>query len=146
MGTKKSGRGSSKNAGVTTNKTASVAGIEKARKAAIAEIQQRSEGKLSAARSANRKTGKPPKATKAIKPKRPSALDAAAQIIADANKPMKAQELIEQMAARGLWKSPSGKTPEATLYAAIIREIAAKGADARFKKRDRGLFVAGKRR
>ena len=39
---------------------------------------------------------------------------------------------------------PGGKTPEATLYAAIIREIAAKGTAARFKKHERGVFVAGK--
>ncbi|MBY0312671.1 MAG: winged helix-turn-helix domain-containing protein [Phycisphaerales bacterium] len=44
--------------------------------------------------------------------------------------------------AKGLWKSPGGKTPEATLYAAIIREIAAKGKDARFRKTERGVFVA----
>ncbi|NUQ66914.1 winged helix-turn-helix domain-containing protein [Leptolyngbya sp. 7M] len=136
---KKSGSGKSKKVDANS-KAAPVAGTERARKAAIAEIQQRLQGKPSAARSANKNTGKPPKASKAIKPKRPGALDAAAQIIADANKPMTAKELIEQMAARGLWKSPSGKTPEATLYAAIIREIAAKGSKARFRKYARGLF------
>ena len=46
--------------------------------------------------------------------------------------------------AKGLWRSPGGKTPEATLYAAIIREIAAKGTAARFRKHERGVFVAGK--
>jgi cell division septum initiation protein DivIVA len=144
MATKKSGSVKNKKARATAT-VARAAGTEKAQKAAIAKIQQRLEGKPSAARSANKNTGKPPKASKAIKPKRPGALDAAAQIIAEANKPMKAQELIEQMAARGLWKSPSGKTPEATLYAAIIREIAAKGAKARFRRHDRGLFVAAQR-
>jgi hypothetical protein len=142
MGTKKSRSGRNKKASATTK--AASAGTEKARKAAIAEIQQRLEGKPSAARSANKKTGKPPKATKAIKPRHLSALDAAAQIIADANKPMGAKDLIEQMAVSGLWKSPSGKTPEATLYAAIIREIAAKGAKARFRKYARGLFETSK--
>jgi hypothetical protein len=54
------------------------------------------------------------------------------------------------MEAKKLWTSPGwggGKTPEATLYAApptIIREIAAKGTAARFKKHERGVFVAGK--
>ena len=51
------------------------------------------------------------------------------------------------MEAKGLWTSPvwgGGKTPEATLYAAIVREIAAKGTAARFKKHERGVFVAGK--
>ena len=43
------------------------------------------------------------------------------------------------MLAKGLWTT-NGKTPEATIYAAIIREIAAKGKDARFKKVERGKF------
>ena len=45
-------------------------------------------------------------------------------------------------AKKGLWKSKSGKTPEATVYAAIIREIHDKGVDSRFEKKDRGLFAA----
>lgn len=84
------------------------------------------------------KVGKP------AKPKRVSALDAAAQVLIGASKPMRPKEMIEVMAAQGLWKSPDGKTPEATLAAAIIREIAAKGTDARFRKHDRGVFVACK--
>ncbi|MBL9030290.1 MAG: winged helix-turn-helix domain-containing protein [Phycisphaerae bacterium] len=77
-------------------------------------------------------------------PKRVSALDAAAQVLAASEVPMRAKEMIAAMEAKGLWKSPGGKTPEATLYAAIIREIAAKGTAARFKKHERGVFVAGK--
>ncbi|MBX3392739.1 MAG: winged helix-turn-helix domain-containing protein [Phycisphaeraceae bacterium] len=145
MGTKKSGTEKNKKAGAAT-KAASAAGTEKTRKAAIAEIKQRLEGKPGAASNANKKAGKAPKAMKTVKPKHASALDAAAQVIAGTSKPMRTTEMIEQMEAKGLWKSPGGKTPEATLYAAIIREIAAKGADARFKKHDKGLFVAGKRR
>jgi hypothetical protein len=57
---------------------------------------------------------------------------------------MRAKEMIAQMEARRLWTSPGGKTPDATLYAAIIREIAAKGEKARFKQHERGVFVAGK--
>ncbi|GIK10598.1 MAG: winged helix-turn-helix domain-containing protein [Phycisphaerae bacterium] len=75
------------------------------------------------------------------KPKRVSALDAAAQVLADAGQPMRAKEMIEAMAERGLWSSPGGKTPEATLYAAIIREIATKGDAARFCKVERGQFT-----
>ena len=52
------------------------------------------------------------------KPKRLSALDAAAEVLAQAGKPMRAQELIAAMAERGLWTSPGGKTPHATLYTA----------------------------
>lgn len=78
------------------------------------------------------------------KPKRVSALDAAATVLAKAEKPMRAQELIAAMADQGLWKSPGGKTPHATLYAAMLREIAAKGKDARFTKVDRGQFEFNK--
>ena len=84
----------------------------------------------------------PVKAAKVAKAKRLSALDAAAQVLKASAVPMRATEMIAAMEAKGLWKSPGGKTPEATLYAAIIREIAAKGDAARFKKADRGLFVA----
>jgi hypothetical protein len=79
------------------------------------------------------------------KPKRVSALDAAAEVLKAEGKPMKAKELIEAMAAKGLWTSPNGKTPEATLYAAMLREAAAKGDASRFRKVDRGQFAyAGK--
>ena len=74
------------------------------------------------------------------KPKRVSALDAAAEVLRKAGKPMRSQEMIAAMAEQGLWSSPAGKTPHATLYAAILREIGDKGAEARFRKADRGLF------
>ena len=90
------------------------------------------------------KTPNAPKSAKEPKPKRVSALDAAAQVLAASEVPMRAKEMIAAMEAKGLWRSPGGKTPEATLYAAIIREIAAKGTSARFKKHERGVFVAGK--
>ena len=68
-----------------------------------------------------------------------SGLDAAAKVLADAGKPMNCKEMVETMLAKGLWKT-GGRTPAATIYAAIIREIAAKGKDARFRKADRGQF------
>jgi len=88
------------------------------------------------------KAAKEPKAAKPAKPRRVSAIDAAARVLAEAGKPMKAREMVEAMEAKGLWKSPGGKTPEATLYAAIIREISAKKKDARFRKTERGTFEA----
>jgi hypothetical protein len=54
---------------------------------------------------------------------------------------MGCKEMIEAMAAKGLWTSPGGKTPAATLYSSIIREIATKGKDARFVKTERGRFA-----
>jgi hypothetical protein len=86
-------------------------------------------------------TTKSKKPTSAVaEPKRTSALDAAAQVLVKAGKPMRAQELIAAMTEQGLWSSPAGKTPHATLHAAITREIGAKGKEARFTKADRGLF------
>jgi len=70
-----------------------------------------------------------------------SALDAAAKVLGGSKTPMTAKQLIEAMATKGYWRSPGGKTPQATLYAAIIREIAAKGKESRFQKTDRGLFT-----
>ncbi|MCE7973503.1 MAG: hypothetical protein DYG92_04135 [Leptolyngbya sp. PLA1] len=90
------------------------------------------------------KTVPPAKETTPAPAKRMSALDAAAQVLAASEVPMRAKEMIAAMESKGLWRSPGGKTPEATLYAAIIREIAAKGTAARFKKHERGVFVAGK--
>ncbi len=81
-----------------------------------------------------------PKPAKEPKPRRTSALDAAAIVLASVNKPLRTVDLIAEMQSRGLWTSPGGKTPEATLYAAMIREINTKGELARFKKVDRGLF------
>ena len=82
-----------------------------------------------------RKTAAEPKV------KKPSALDAAAKVLADAGKPLSCQEMIDRMAATGLWRSPGGRTPSATLYSAILRELATKGNNSRFAKVGRGQFA-----
>jgi hypothetical protein len=96
---------------------------------------------------------KPPKAAapakgtktkKALADGKLSALDAAAKVLADTGEPMNTKAMIEAMAAKGLWTSPGGATPWATLYSAIAREINEKGADARFVKVERGQFAAKK--
>ena len=53
---------------------------------------------------------------------------------------MNCPELIAAMAAKGYWSSPAGKTPAATLYAAITREIKTKADKARFQKAEPGRF------
>jgi hypothetical protein len=63
-----------------------------------------------------------------------SALDAAARVLGESGQPLSCPELIEQMAAKGYWTSPQGKTPSSTLYAAIAREMKIKGAASRFVK------------
>jgi hypothetical protein len=120
---------------------AATAVSDKARAEAIAQV-----AKAPDAAAKGKKATKQPKAAKAkaAKPKKTSALDAAAQILAGAAAPMGAKELIAEMSKRKLWSSPDGKTPAATLYAAMIREIAAKGKDSRFTKVDRGMFTGRK--
>jgi hypothetical protein len=49
--------------------------------------------------------------------------------------------MIEAMAEKSYWTSPGGKTPHATLYSAILREINKKGKAARFVKVERGKFT-----
>jgi hypothetical protein len=73
--------------------------------------------------------------------KKLSALDAAAKILQEAGTAMNCQELIQAMAAKGYWTSPAGKTPQATLYSALLREITTKGATSRFQKIERGKFA-----
>lgn len=76
--------------------------------------------------------------------KKASALDAASTVLGDAKVAMTTKEMIDAMAEKKLWSSPGGKTPDRTLYSAILREIATKGKDARFKKTERGKFALAK--
>jgi hypothetical protein len=57
---------------------------------------------------------------------------------------MTAKEMVEAAEAKGYWKSPGGKTPHATVYSAIIREITKKGSESRFCKTERGKFTRSK--
>ncbi len=80
------------------------------------------------------------KEAKAKKAKKVSGLDAAYQVLAAAGEPMHCGDVVKKMLDDGMWKT-GGKTPASTIYSAIVREITTKGADARFKKTDRGLFT-----
>jgi hypothetical protein len=105
------------------------------------------------ASGAPRKTSTP-KATKAArgrnvgqrgtpqaKKKRVGLVDAAILVLHEAgNKPMNVKEIVEVILAKRPW-STAGKTPAATLYSSILREIQKKGGEARFKKVDRGQFA-----
>jgi len=82
------------------------------------------------------------KKAKADKPKRTSGLDAAAKVLEESSEPMTAKEMVEAAELKDYWKSPGGKTPHATIYSSIIREIAKKGDTSRFVKTDRGKFTA----
>jgi hypothetical protein len=88
--------------------------------------------------------GRAPKVNAETGPKKLSAIDAAAKVLAEAGEPMDCQTMIKTMAEKGYWTSPGGKTPAATLYSAILRELQTKGHDSRFKKTERGKFGVGK--
>lgn len=99
---------------------------------------------IAAGQTATEASGKKRKAKKTSEPKadgKLSAIDAAAKVMTEAGKPMNTKEMITAMAEKGYWTSPGGKTPAATLYSAILREIGTKGAEARFQKTERGKFA-----
>jgi hypothetical protein len=71
-----------------------------------------------------------------------SAMKAAVHVLAGApEEGMRTKDMVEAMKEQGLWASPAGKTPEATLYAGITREITKKGDAARFRKVSKGRFI-----
>ncbi len=136
------------------------AAAEKARKDAIKSIDAnlKDDASTTAATTPRRSKGKTKattgttakgKATRANQgddkatPKRRGILDIAAEILAKSKEPMGCKAIVEKAIEKGMWQT-TGKTPAATLYAAVIREISAKGKDARFEKVDRGLFQARK--
>ena len=84
--------------------------------------------------AATRAKGGSPKA------KQLSGLDAAAKVLSESEKPMTCREIVEAAFEKKYWRS-DGKTPRATIYSAIIREIAAKAKESRFKKMGRGKFA-----
>jgi len=75
------------------------------------------------------------------KPKKVSGLDAAFEVLKAKGEPMTCQAIVDEMLAKGMWKT-DGKTPAATIYSAIIREIDTKPGESRFAKTGRGLFKA----
>ena len=99
-----------------------------------------------ASRTSSAKAGKSPEKAKGAQPApvdaqaKLSALDAAARVLGETGQAMTCQELIAAMAAKGYWSSPAGKTPQATLYSALAREIKTKKDQARFRKAERGKF------
>ena len=100
--------------------------------------------KKSPAKNAAKAKAKPAKkqnSAPAAPAKKLSQIAAAEQVLADAGEPMSCGAMIEAMMAKGLWSSPAGKTPAATLYASIVRLIKAHGKDAKFQKVARGQFA-----
>src|SRR5467141_4973805 len=114
---------------------------DKSAAAAGAEADAPATADLHTKAAAQAKRKKRTTADKPAPPKPLSALDAAAQVLSEAGQPMNCQEMIAAMTAKGYWTSPAGKTPAATLYSALLREIKTKGDQARFQKTERGKFA-----
>ncbi|MGO8702196.1 MAG: winged helix-turn-helix domain-containing protein [Candidatus Brocadiia bacterium] len=72
--------------------------------------------------------------------KRLGLVDAAIQVMQETGEPMNCRDVVKAVLEQKLWTT-DGKTPAATLYAAILREVQKKGTDARFKKVERGQFA-----
>jgi len=97
-----------------------------------------SKGTTAAPERATRQEGAP-QAQETGNARKTGLLDAAIQVLRETGQPMNTKEVVEAVLAKGLWKS-DGKTPAATLYSSILREIQKKGEDARFVKAERGKF------
>ena len=101
---------------------------------------------MKTAKKTTKKATKPARkanAKQAAPAKKMSQMAAAERVLAEAGEPMNCKAMVEAMAEKGYWTSPGGKTPAATLYASILRDLR-KGKDARFKKTDRGQFTLKK--
>jgi hypothetical protein len=85
------------------------------------------------------RAGKHPALPGGKKPKKASLLDLAAEVLIKAGKPMGCGEVVAEILAAGTWQT-KGKTPAATLYSAIIREIADPRRGSRFRKVGKGQF------
>jgi restriction system protein len=66
-------------------------------------------------------------------------LSCALRVLQEEARPLNCPEMVKIMLEKGYWKT-DGKTPAATIYSAILMEIKKKGADARFRKTERGKF------
>src|SRR5215472_1618374 len=126
---------------MATKKSTKSEKTKKATKAEAAPPVDQAEGVAAAPAPAKMKAKK----AKEPNAKKTSALDAAARVLEEAGQPMTCPEMIEAMTAKRYWASPKGLTPAATLYSAVLREIKAKGKEARFVKTERGKFGLAKK-
>ena len=85
-----------------------------------------------------------PKAEDVIpaKEKKLSLLSAALEVLKSDSAALNTRQMVAAAKERGLWTPGAGKTPEQTLYSAIMREIKAKGDASRFVKDASGHFKA----
>ena len=87
-----------------------------------------------AAPRATAKERKPGGGNEAPKKRKLSLLSAAAAVLAESDEPLNCKRMIELAKSKELWSPGAGKTPEQTLYSAIVREIKDKGESSRFRR------------
>ena len=111
-------------------------------KAARSPKSKPAEAKPATAPKADAEAAKPAE-PKEAKVRKLSLLSAAAAVLAESDEPLNCRRMIDLAKERGLWTPGAGKTPEQTLYSAIMREIRDKGNAARFRKSPlRGHYLA----
>lgn len=92
-----------------------------------------------AAKPAKKKTTK---TTADARGKKMSLINAAIEVLGKAKEPMNCKEMVQAVFDDKLWAPGTGRTPHATLYSAILRDL--KSDTPRFEKVDRGQFQLAK--
>ncbi len=118
-------------------KTAKAKANTKAKATAKAQTTGRARRPATAAPAAPAETTAP-----AAPEKKLSLLNAALAVLKSGDESLTTRQMVAAAKDRGLWTPGSGKTPEQTLYSAIMREIRDKGDASRFEKDARGHFKA----
>ena len=67
-------------------------------------------------------------------------------MLAEASEPLNTKQMVEAMAAKKLWTSPGGKTPDQTLYASILRDLRKDVLEANAADRVKDAIVRAKKR
>jgi HB1, ASXL, restriction endonuclease HTH domain len=124
-----------------SGKTIRIKSAQRLRKRLADAVTKPEKTTTEAKKTSGRDTGK--RGAKGAKQERPSLLNLAAKVLAEAGEPMTCKEMVEKVLATGLWQT-KGKTPSATLYSAILRECRNKGDAVRFRKVDKGRFAAAR--
>ena len=68
-------------------------------------------------------------------------LTAAANLLAENGLTMNCNSIVQTLDEKGIWRSPGGKTPWATLHTAIATEMK-KGSQSRIVRKDKGQYAA----
>lgn len=119
----------------------------------VARVAREIKAKKKAAKAAKKpslgerieKVAKPASSAHEAAEKAMSGLDAAALVLREAKAPMNAKDIVAAIQGRGLASGLKGKTPHATIYAAMIAEIAKKGEASRFRRGEKkGMFEANR--